>query len=56
MIPNKPVEPTGTSRFCQRGFGALRRLAPAAHRLLGSRINPSRRRPSFINTTGNYEN
>jgi len=30
--PNKPVEPTGTSRFCQRASGALRRLVPAAHR------------------------
>jgi len=29
---NKPVEPTGTSRFCQRAFAALRRLVPAAHR------------------------
>jgi len=29
---HKPVEPTGTSRFCQRAVEALRRLVPAAHR------------------------
>ena len=29
---NKPVEPTGTSRLCQRAFAALWRPVPAAHR------------------------
>ncbi len=29
---NQPVEPTGTSRSCQRAFAAPWRLVPAAHR------------------------